>query len=265
MISSCTNSNTEKVINCSGLCNKTVHAACLKFNNAVFSLFNSYTNFKWFCDDCQILLATFSRNSDGMFKLLLSLSEEVKTIVGISSGTSDKRTTRSAKRNLPRNLDIRSASSSTAGPAPVPSPVSPALAPSPAFQHSERTAHHHIQHQPYRSECFVGTGDIAATSIKSVPETKYIYASRFANSTTPDALKDYLCTKLGLSEVAFDCRLLVAAGKDVNSLNFISFKIGVNVDLYTKLLVPNIWPAGILVREFVHRSKNLSPAGVLLE
>lgn len=49
---------------------------------------------------------------------------------------------------------------------------------------------------------------------------------------------------------------LVKKGADLSSMNFISFKVGVPVELKDVALNPNTWPEGILFREFEGQSKN---------
>lgn len=111
-----------------------------------------------------------------------------------------------------------------------------------------------------QSECIVGSCVDVDETIKAAQVKKHIYASKFSNSTVPAALCKFLSGKLAVSETDFDCHLLVSANKDVSQLNFVSFKIGVDPDLFDKLLQPDIWPSGVLVREFVTRSKNLKHA-----
>lgn len=110
--------------------------------------------------------------------------------------------------------------------------------------------------------CIIGSCKDAEETIKAAQEKKYIYASKFSNATLPAAVSKFLSEKLGVSEDVFDCRLLVSANKDVSLLNFVSFKIGIDPELFQKLLQPDIWPCGVLVREFVHRPKNFIPAVV---
>lgn len=120
------------------------------------------------------------------------------------------------------------------------------------------TAHH--QFQLPQLECIVGSSTVVDEQVKSVPDKKFIYASRFMNSTTIEALKKFLTERLAVAADVLDCRLLVSANQDVNRLNFVSFKIGV-VDplLFNKLLQPDVWPTGVLVRKFVSRPKNSIP------
>lgn len=103
-------------------------------------------------------------------------------------------------------------------------------------------------------------GSCVEDSLRSVPVRKYIHASRFLNSTTTDAVKKYLHNKLQLPEEEIDCRLLVAANQDVSKFNFISFKIGINPASFDKLLHPDVWPMGVVIREFVLRPKNVIAA-----
>ena len=218
------------------MCNKLVHAACVKINNNMISLFNSGENFKWYCDDCCDVIKNLQRSMDDVMKILVSLSAELKRTLDRSS--SEKRITRQSKKNLPKDSDED----------PPSTPV------------TVQSAHRHFH--PVVPDVIVGTCSDVAESVKSVPDRKLVYASKFANSTSPDGLRTFLCTKLDVPIDAIDCRLLVSANQDVSKLNFVSFKIGVDPELFTKLLHPNIWPTGVLVREFISRPKNYNPVAL---
>jgi hypothetical protein len=106
------------------------------------------------------------------------------------------------------------------------------------------------------SECITGSCNDAEETLMAAKEKKYIYASKFSNTTLPSEVSKFLSKKLDVSADLLDCRLLVSPNKDVSRLNFVSFKIGVDLELFQKLLQPDIWPCGVMVREFTFRSKN---------
>ncbi|XP_062543283.1 uncharacterized protein LOC134210889 [Armigeres subalbatus] len=60
---------------------------------------------------------------------------------------------------------------------------------------------------------------------------------------------------LNISDAAEVIRL-VPRGKDVTTLTFVSYKIGLDPDLKELALEPSSWPTGIRLREFVDFSKN---------
>lgn len=55
---------------------------------------------------------------------------------------------------------------------------------------------------------------------------------------------------------------LVPKGKDLSRVTFISFKIGLSLDLKDTALLPETWPKGIRFREFEDYSKNRPPSTI---
>lgn len=60
----------------------------------------------------------------------------------------------------------------------------------------------------------------------------------------------YVASRDGLSCESAKAIPLIKQGTDVNSLNFISFKVGVDPKYRSAALDPSSWPKGILFREF---------------
>ena len=222
-------------INCSGLCNRFVHPECVKINVNVFPMF-SVRNIKWFCDDCCEIFHKMSHHMEVMMNTLQSLAADVKSVVKSDTPgpSSERRITRQTKKKT-----LLSESDSIANPG---TPV-------------DESSNNSIN--PPVNVIFGSCTDVEDNfGLKAVPERKYIYASRFASSTTTESIKKYLGRKLLLAEDEMDCRLLVAANQDVSRYNFISFKIGISPGMFEKLLHPDVWPKGVIIREFIERPKN---------
>nr|XP_029728522.1 uncharacterized protein LOC115266430 [Aedes albopictus] len=99
----------------------------------------------------------------------------------------------------------------------------------------------------------LGTGSTPSPSmdIITVPPAQpkfWLYLSRIARDVTADQICALAKKRLGSDDV--QVTRLVAKGKDVNTLSFISFKIGMNMELKTKALSTSTWPRGVLYREF---------------
>jgi hypothetical protein len=52
---------------------------------------------------------------------------------------------------------------------------------------------------------------------------------------------------------------MIPRGKTVNELEYVSFKVGVEVANYPMLMVLELWPANVLVRDFEERNRRLKP------
>jgi hypothetical protein len=108
-----------------------------------------------------------------------------------------------------------------------------------------------------------GTG-AACSDLVAIKPLKWLYVSMLHPSTTEEAITQKLATACNGTTTDFKCVKLLA--KDVLSPTYISFKVGMNDDLFVKSLEPSIWPPGVAFREFVNRPRrNLRPTGVLLQ
>lgn len=119
------------------------------------------------------------------------------------------------------------------------------------------------------------TRDVIPTSNVSIPQLtasiaptrKTIVVSRLHPSTTEARIVDYIKSKLGLTVGTSNlvAKALIPRGRLPEQLNFISVKIDVPFDLYPRLMAGEIWPEGVMVRDFEIRPGKSSVSGVFLE
>lgn len=101
-------------------------------------------------------------------------------------------------------------------------------------------------------------GSLVAVQLKPAPKKtekpkfeKAVWISRLPPPTTEDEVRDYISTIESAVSPHFEVHKLVAKGRPLSELKFVSFKISVNMDDFTILNDPSVWPPGILVREFM--------------
>lgn len=88
-----------------------------------------------------------------------------------------------------------------------------------------------------------------------------IWISRFHPDTTVEQIRDYVLNTTGCNDTEqFNCIKLVKRDADLTSLQFISFKIDVNEELFESLSSPAKWPKYVLVREFLFERRNFRPS-----
>lgn len=102
----------------------------------------------------------------------------------------------------------------------------------------------------------VGSAD-ENTGLRVVEPRKLLVASLFHPLTESENLSNFLKDKLSMASESTVVRVhkLVPAGKDLATLDYVSFKVDVPGDLFTVLLSPSMWPKGVRVREFEHRPR----------
>ncbi|KAL9702724.1 hypothetical protein quinque_006242 [Culex quinquefasciatus] len=76
----------------------------------------------------------------------------------------------------------------------------------------------------------------------------WLYMRGFRPNITPERVSEWVQSKLGTSDIKV--RKLVPKGRDVSELSFVSFKVGLPVDLKDAALCKDTWPSLILCREF---------------
>lgn len=92
-------------------------------------------------------------------------------------------------------------------------------------------------------------------AVHPIQDLFWVYLSRFHPSVKEDVVenlvRDGLKTQAPIKVIS-----LVKKGADLSAMNFISFKVGVPVELKDSALDPGSWPEGIVFREFEGQSKN---------
>lgn len=85
----------------------------------------------------------------------------------------------------------------------------------------------------------------------------WIYLSAFHPTTSESQIASLVSECLDLASVTPKVVKLVPKGRDVNSLQFVSFKVGIAENFREKALSSDSWPENIRFREFEdHQSKN---------
>lgn len=88
---------------------------------------------------------------------------------------------------------------------------------------------------------------------------KSIHVSRIDKSVTLEMINEYISQNSQLKQTEnFRCSLLVKKDKDVTTLTFVSFKVDVNSEHFDILNDVNFWPEGVLIREFIPKTKTLA-------
>lgn len=119
----------------------------------------------------------------------------------------------------------------------------------------------HVDGQVANNPSTLATGAAASPSLgtfvaqKSTPKF-WLYLSRVSRNVTVEQVAQLACSRLGTNDV--EVYSLVAKGRDLQSLAFISFKIGLETQLKEKALTLSTWPAGLVIREFERRSNGVS-------
>lgn len=93
------------------------------------------------------------------------------------------------------------------------------------------------------------------TTLKVVETPLLYHVSRFSTETSEEELQSWISDKLNVSsDQLVKCTKLVPRGRDLSSLEFVSFKLSAPKALDEKIMDPSIWPNNITVRPFEQRA-----------
>lgn len=97
--------------------------------------------------------------------------------------------------------------------------------------------------------------NVDSTCLKAVEIPSFFHLSRFNPTQTEEEVKSWISEKLNLTDDDnIKCWRLIPKGRELSTLAFISFKIGVSKELEEKIMDPSIWPTNITVRPFEQRA-----------
>ena len=113
-----------------------------------------------------------------------------------------------------------------------------------------------IQTAPVYGTKDISLSDLSVPSILSavVPNKFWLYLSGVNPLATNSDVQKIVSRCLDVPD-SVDVVRLVPRDKDVASLTFVSFKVGLDPELKNRALDPASWPTGLLFREFVDQPK----------
>lgn len=259
----CTEDVKDEYVSCQGFCNAVFHLHCSSAKPELLKEIASHRQIFWLCRSCSSLMVDLRhrRSVQSAYEAgqELSLSHHNRIVEQLKSELlSDLKTELSAnfaKLIASNSLTPKSASHGAGGfrgsgsrrlfnnPAPPlrPHPMPP----------------QHDTGKPKETadvvEGVVAEGYGTATE-EEVPRF-WLYLSRVSRNVTEAQIAKLAVDRLGVVDVKV--KRLVAKGKDVSRMRFISFKVGVHVDLKHKALASATWPDGLVFREFEERNAEI--------
>lgn len=235
---------TDEVVTCMGFCAHIVHLRCLNTDNSLTKTLSDMPNLHWMCDECTKLMK-IARFRNTVRNTVSSIGNAISELTKIQEA---------ANAELKRTLTLHS--EQIAQLSNRINSTTPCLPASAVRRAKKRPRTENVQ--PAAKPLIGGTkstGDIGIATVQPPAAMFWIYLSRLHPSVKSDAVETL--TRDCLNCESAKAIPLVKQGTDVNSLNFISFKVGVDPKYRTKAIDPSSWPKGILFREFEdNRAKN---------
>lgn len=246
-------------IKCDGPCNMSIHAKCASLTRTAIKMINESSNIFYFCDRCKVFPVK------AITEHLIAIKTSISNLSDVMSVQSEK-TTKLMDEVAANTIKTDKLTSSSMTPVSgfrldsqtVLSQKRRRLDTSPSVPRNASPA-------PLSRNLLVGSAENGG-GLQSVETRKIVVASQLHNSTTAEQLKAYISEKLSTGETAnsIRCNMMLPNGRSVDEVDFLSFKVSVPASLYDSLLKADIWPKGVTVREFVHRSVNTRRFGHFL-
>lgn len=242
-------SDSDRIV-CRGYCGASFHTFCANVDIQVLDLLGlNERNIFWMCDGCADLF------SNGHFRSLTTRGD------GNPRSSNDPETINSLKDDISKLSDAVATLSAKVDSQPK-TPIAPAgfrfndvvnKASTPKRRRTESTA------RPAKNR---GTNKAMGESIKTVQlndDLLWIYLSAFDPTTTEQEVLEFVRNCLNLnSDQKPKVVKLVPKGRDISTMRFVSFKVGVSKELKDTALCADSWPDNIYFREFEDRTKNVA-------
>lgn len=223
----------DEVITCMGFCEHVVHLRCASVDKNLMKTISESSNLHWICDECVKLMknARF-RNA------ISSVGNAINELTKNQEAANAELKTELAKHSE-QIARLSNQLNSTTPSQPVDNN---------RRGHKRRRIDNGLQ---VDKPLLGGTRSAENVVVATVPPPTamfWIYLSRLHPSVESDVVEKI--TKDGLNCESAKVIPLIKPGTDVNTLNFISFKVGVDPKYRTAALDPTSWPKGVLFREF---------------
>lgn len=223
------NGSMDSKIRCMGPCKAYVHLTCVKLTKTALKYFGDCPEMHFYCKVCNQYSMVGIRDSlDNFSQHINNLNEALKPLAAIDFNTmvqqfninkSTEQTSTTNKRRLLNDGTVQLNND---------------------IQNSVQT---------------FGTKESDALNTVSVQQRKSLVISRLATTTTEQIIEKYINDNLD-SAVDIRCSKLLPSGRNLEDLNYISFRISAPDNVFNKMYNSDFWPRGVQLREYVYKSRN---------
>lgn len=220
---------------CRGYCGATFHMnTCSGVTRALQSYFTTHrNNLFWMCDGC----ANLFENSH--FRAVSRTADDNSPLCSLTTAITELRSEIKQLHSKPVSLTTPSTNTLW-----------------PTTEHRRATKRpREFETAARTSDCRVGSKKLQDSEL-TVPvcpdlakEKFWLYISRIRPDVTVDAVADLVKANLQMNVNPHVVKL-VPKGKEIDTLSFVSFKIGLDPTLKDKALDPSTWQEGLVFREF---------------
>lgn len=227
---------TDEVITCMGFCDHVVHLRCGSIDKTLNDSISDLPNLHWMCDECTKLvkIARFRKTVSSLGHTITELTKYQETANAELKSVLAKHSEQIAE--LSNRINV----------------ATPSLPASATSVNRRATKRRRTENDKPTVKPLIGgtksSVDIGIATVQPPKPMFWIYLSRLHPSVKSESVEKLTMDCLNCDSAK--AIPLIKKGTDVNSLNFISFKVGVDPKYRAIAVDPSSWPKGILFREF---------------
>ena len=224
------------IVTCMGFCNQTAHAKCAKMNSAFLKVLHERKNLFWMCDEC-VKLMKMARFKGALSSISCAVSE-----IASSHGEVISELKQAILVNA-QQMELLSKQVTETVTTPLTSRFVTGEPPK-KRRREERTK--------ANKPLLIGTNSSTSQAVTTVPPPKelfWLYLSRIHPSVKSEAVVELVKNSLQCEDPVKVFPLL-KKDADLNTMNFISFKVGLDTKYRDIALSTSTWPRSLLFREF---------------
>lgn len=243
---SCARGMTAVEVVCGGFCKATFHFSCANITEDLYKEIHGKPAIFWMCNGCRELMsnARFKNALSSMNAAAIEVNDTyLKLIEEMKSEIKD-----SLIAEIRQEIKGGFNQLSPAVLSPLPRYFKFGHANSPKRRRDDEAV---ASDQP--SKILRGTGpstaDIPSIHMDRTSDKFWVYLSKICPEVSETDIERLAKDCLHTDEVVV--KSLIPRGRSLSTLSFVSFKVGVSLELKPKAMDPVSWPQGIEFREFI--------------
>lgn len=223
-------------VGCEGFCNNFFHASCVKLSHEDLIQYRRVSNFWWLCNQCSDMMHKHRDDRSMLVQPdIIDRSPKTNDIIRIDDEISK------LKEQI---ADIHQSLLQSTVPS-VETNVLNEHRPLAESSPSSLLSYPDIQRGTKLNSSSQGSSVVRQ---RNANDRFWLFFSRVTNCVDEHQISKLVSDSLETNDA--DVKKLVPAGKDVLSMPYVSFKVGVNARFKELALLPSTWPTGLRFREF---------------
>lgn len=228
----------EEFVICQGFCTDVYHAACVKLSTDEVTSFKRNHCIWWLCEECGKFLYKIRKDKS---LYAARLMQKPKTVVANTKPISPT----VSNMDLQEEIQKLKVQMNAVHQSIVDLTTANTLATDTSHDHTPlaQSSPKQFSTLMHGSKCVIPSTDLSASRNKF-----WMFFTRIKRSVNEQQIMKLVNDSIGTCDVVV--KKLVSRWRDVSTMPFISYKVGIDVGLKDLAMNPSSWPKGISFREF---------------